>query len=68
MDLLLLLILWLRIACCGFLLWYIIEKCYAAYETRKARTQRRLQWQTVWRSSLSCGDELDDIIQREDTE
>lgn len=64
MDLLLLLTLWLRIACCGFLLWYIAEKCYAAYTARKARAKRRIQWQTVWRSNTVYGDELDNIISR----
>ena len=64
MDLVILLILGLRVAFWGFLLWYIMEKCYAAYDARKARAQRRVQWQTVWRSSLVCGDELDNIISR----
>lgn len=65
MDLILLMALGLRIALLGFLLWYLIEKCCAAYEARKARARRRVRWQTVWRSSLSCGDELDDIITRD---
>lgn len=66
MDLLLIIILGLRICSLGFLLWYIIERCYAACDARQAKAQRRARWQTVWRSSLVCGDELDDIITRKD--
>lgn len=66
MDLILLLILGLRVALLGFLLWYFMEKCYAAYDARKAKAQRRVQFQTIWRSSLICNDELDDIIRSRD--
>lgn len=66
MDLIILLILGLRVAFWGFLLWYIIEKCYAAYDARKAKAQRRVQFQSVWRASTVYGDELDDIIIRKD--
>lgn len=66
MDLLLIIILGLRICSLGFLLWYIIEKCYAAYDARKAKAQRRVQFQSVWRASTVYGDELDDIIIRKD--
>lgn len=65
MDLILLLILGLHIAGLLFFIWYIVEKCYAAYGERKARAQRRVQFQSIWRASTVYGDELDNIITRD---
>lgn len=67
MDLIVLLILGLCIALLLFSLWYLVEKCFAAYDTRKARERRRVRFQTVWRaSSTSYGDELDYILTKKD--
>lgn len=66
MDLLLAIILGLRICCLVCLFWYLVEKCCAAFDAREAKAKRRARWQTVWRSSLVCGDEMDYIITRED--
>ena len=62
MNLLILLIFGLHVAALLFFLWYLSEKCYALYDARKAKEKRRARFQSVWRSSLWCNDELDNII------
>lgn len=64
MDLIMLLILGLHVAGLLFFVWYLAEKCFTAYDARKARAQRRVQFQSVWRASTVYGDELDNIISR----
>lgn len=64
MDLILLLLLGLHVAGLLFSIWYLAERCFAAYDARKARAQRRVQFQSVWRASTVYGDELDNIISR----
>ena len=54
----------LRIELLFLLIWYLWQRCREAYEERRKRAQRRYQFQTVWRSSLICGDELDNIISK----
>lgn len=66
MDLLLALIMGLRIATLGFFAWYLAERCCAAYDARNARKRRRVQFQSIWRSSTVYGDEMDYIITRKD--
>ena len=47
-----------------FLTWYLVEKCFAAYEARKLKAKRRVEFQKAWRASTSYGDELDNIISK----
>ncbi|NBJ90983.1 hypothetical protein [Acutalibacter sp. 1XD8-36] len=64
MDLLRLIILGLYITMLFFLTWYLVEKCFAAYDARKLKAKRRVEFQKAWRASTSYGDELDNIISK----
>lgn len=56
----------LSITCLLLLGWYLFEKCCSICSARKARSRRRVRFQTVWRSSTVYGDELDNILTRKD--
>ncbi len=66
MDLLLLIILFLRIAALLFFTWYIVEKCFTAYDARRLKDRRRYEFQKACKASTVYGDEMDCIITRED--
>lgn len=66
MDLLRLIALGLLISGLLFFAWYMAERCFVLYDSRKARAQRRVRFQRVWRSRVWYGDELDYIISRKE--